>query len=159
MTSSKFISNVKNIRKPGTYKCNDKRCEVCQNYLNETNKSKMSFGQVWEIHREIESLNVTYYLKCEMCNEKETYIGKTIGENTKGFKVRANQQISDCKTGNSTCKLPRHVCVCGNKNNCLDEPFFTLDIMLQLNKSDRLETFENHFHLKGCDTMSNPGRN
>ena len=94
-----------------------------------------------------------------MCNEKETYIGKTIAENMKGFKVRTNQQISDCKTGNSTCNLPRHVCVCGNKNNCLNEPFFTLDIILRLNKSDRLETFENDFHLKGCDTMNNPGRN
>ena len=30
-----------------------------------------------------------------MCNEKETYIGKTIGRNTKGFKVRINQQISE----------------------------------------------------------------
>ena len=47
MASSKFISNVKNIRKPETYKCNDKRCEVCQNYLNETNEFKMPFGQVW----------------------------------------------------------------------------------------------------------------
>ena len=34
-----------------------------------------------------------------MCNEKETYIGKTIRDNTKGSKVRINQHISDCKTG------------------------------------------------------------
>ena len=31
--------------------------------------------------------------------------------------------------------------------------------MLRLNKSDRLETIEKHFHLKGYDTMNNPGRN
>ena len=53
----------------------------------------MSNGQVWEIRREIDclSVNVIYYMKCKMRNEKETYIRKTIGDNTKGFKVRINQ--------------------------------------------------------------------
>ena len=94
-----------------------------------------------------------------MCNEKEIYIRKTIGDNTKEFKVRINQHIFDCKTGVSTCKFPRHVYDCGIKNNCLEEPFFILNIMLRLNKSDRLETIEKHFHLKDYDTMNNPGRN
>ena len=94
-----------------------------------------------------------------MCNEKETHIGKTIGDNTKKLKVRINQHISDCKTGVSTCKFLHHVYGCGIKNNCLEEPFFSLNIMLQLNKSDRLETSEKHFHLKGHDTMNNSGRN
>ena len=31
--------------------------------------------------------------------------------------------------------------------------------MLRLSKSDRLETIEMHFHLKGYDTMNNSGRN
>ena len=84
-----------NIRKPGTYKCSDKRCKICQNYLNKTNKFTMSNGQVWEIRQEIVccSVNVIYYLKCKMCNKKETYIGKTIGGNTKGLKVRINQHF------------------------------------------------------------------
>ena len=118
----------------------------------------MSNGQVWEIRREIDchSVNVIYYLKCKMCNEKETYIGKTKGDNTKGFKVRINQHISDSKTGD--CKFPRHVCDCGIKNNCLEQPFFSLNIMLRLNKRDRPETIEKHFHLKCYDTMNNPGR-
>ena len=94
-----------------------------------------------------------------MCNEKETCIGKTKADNTKGFKVRINQHISDCKIGDSTCKLMRHVYDCGSKNNCLEEPFFSLNIMLRLNKSDRLETIEKHFHLKCYDTMNNPGGN
>ena len=40
----------------------------------------MSNDQVWEIRREIgcQSVNVIYYLKCKMGNEKETNIGKTI---------------------------------------------------------------------------------
>ena len=94
-----------------------------------------------------------------MCNEKETYYGKTIGDNMKGFKVRINQHISDCKTGVSTCKFLCHVYICGIKNNCLEEPFFSLNIMLRFNTSDRLETIEKHFHLKGHDTMNNPGTN
>ena len=94
LISSRFISSFKNIRKPGTYKCSDKRWKIYQNYLNETNKFTMSNGQVWEIQREIDchSVNIIYHLKCKMCNEKETYTGKTKGDNTKGFKVRINQK-------------------------------------------------------------------
>ena len=46
LASSRLISNFKNIRKPETYKCNDKRCKICQNYLKETNKFTMSNSQV-----------------------------------------------------------------------------------------------------------------
>ena len=148
MTSSIFISSFKNIRKPGTYKWSDKRCKICQSYLNETNKFTMSNRQLWEIRREINchSVNVIYYLKCIMCNEKETYIGKTKGDNTKGFKVRINQHISDCKTRHSTCFVVLRITGIKNdcfiNNICLEEPFFSLHIMLRLNKSDRPETIE-----------------
>ena len=47
---SRFIPNFKNIRKLGTYKCSEKRCKICQNYLNETNKFTISNGQICEIH-------------------------------------------------------------------------------------------------------------
>ena len=82
-----------------------------------------------------------------------------LGDKKKGFKVRINQYISDYNTGDSTCKFPRHVYKCVIKNNCLEEPFFSLNITLRLNKSDRLETISKHFHLKGYYTMNNPGRN
>ena len=109
LASSRFIPSFKNIRKPGTYKCSDKRCKICQNYLNETNKLTMSNVQAWEIRREIycHSVNVIYYLKCKMCNEKETYTGKTKGDNKMGFKFRINQRISDYKTWDSTFKFLR----------------------------------------------------
>ena len=121
----------------------------------------MSSSQVWKVCREIDyySVNVIYYLKCKRCNKKETYIGETIRNNTKGFKFRINQHISDSKTLLSTCKFRRHVYDCGIKNNCLEEPFVALSIMLGLNKSDRLDTIEKTFHLKCYDTMNNPGRN
>ena len=140
LASSIFISNFKNIRKPVTYKCSDKRCKMFQNYLNETNKFTMPNDRAWKIHREIDchSVNVIYCLKCKMCNEKETYIGKTIGDNTNRFKVRINQYFSDYKAGLSTCKFSRHVYACGIKNNCLQGSFYSLNIMVRLNKSNRL---------------------
>ena len=42
-----------------------------------------------------------------MCNEKETYTGKTKGDNKMGFKFRINQRISDYKTWDSTFKFLR----------------------------------------------------
>ena len=90
-----------------------------------------------------------------MCNKKGTYIGKTIGDNTKGFKVITNQHISDSKTVVSTRKFSRHVYDCDIKKNCLEELFFSLNVILRLSKSDRLETIGKHFHLKGYDTINN----
>ena len=81
---------------------------------------------------------IIWNVKC--VTKKETYIRKIIEDNTKRFKVRINQHISDCKTGVSTSKFRRHVYDCGIKNNCLEDPFFSLNIMLRLNKSDRVET-------------------
>ena len=54
LTSPRFISSFKNIRKPVPYKCNDKRCKLCPNYLNKTNKFTMTNVQVWKIRREID---------------------------------------------------------------------------------------------------------
>ena len=121
----------------------------------------MSNGQVWEILRQIDrqSVNVIHYLKCKMCSEKERYIAKTTGDNGKGFKVKINQHICNWKQGDSICKFPRHVYDCGTKNYCLEEPFRDLNLMFRLNKSDRPETIEKHFHLKGNDTMNNRGKN
>ena len=41
LASSRFTSNFRNIRKPGTNKCSDKRCKISQDYLNKTNKFAM----------------------------------------------------------------------------------------------------------------------
>ena len=32
-----------------------------------------------------------------------------VGDNVVGFKIRANQHIIDCRTGNSTIKFPIHI--------------------------------------------------
>ena len=91
----------------------------------------MSNPLVRKIGREIEChlVNIIYCLKCKICNEKVTYIAKT-EDNTKGFKVGINHNISDCKTRASTYKFPGHVHDCFIKINSLEEPFFNLNIIL-----------------------------
>ena len=44
-----------------------------------------------------------------MCDHKETYIGNAVPDNVVDFKSTFNQHISDCRTGDSTCKFPIHV--------------------------------------------------
>ena len=88
-----------------------------------------------------------------MCDHKEAYIGKTVGNNVVGFKSRISQHISDFRTGTSTCKFPIHVYHCNIKNKCLKEPYFQLNIMMKLKDSRQLELYQNHFHKNGYDTI------
>ena len=73
-------------------------------------------------------INVIHYLKCNMCHHKETYIGKSVGDNIVGFKSRINQQNSDCRTGISTWTFPAHVYHCVMNNEYLKKPYFQLNI-------------------------------
>ena len=155
LTKSTFLSN-KLFLPNGVFKCNDIRCKICNLYLVECSSFQMSNGEKWEIRSNINchSRNVIYYLKCNMCNDATTYIGKTEGDINKGFKPRMNNHISESRTGKSYCNFPKHVYNCGIKNNCLIEPFFKIFIMMRLSDSSRLETYEKHFQRKGCDTMN-----
>ena len=71
----------------------------------------MSNNMRWELrsHVTCKDINVIYYLKCNMCDHQETYIGKAVGNNVAGFKSTINQHISDCRTGTSTCKFAIHL--------------------------------------------------
>ena len=89
-----------------------------------------------------------------MCKKKETFIGKTVGENIVGFKSRMNQHINDDRTGVSTCKILIHVYMCGLKNKCLSEPFFEINVMMKLKSSNQLETNKSYFVKEGYDTLN-----
>ena len=80
----------------------------------------------WELrlHVTCRDINVIYYLKCNMWEDKETYIEKSVGDNFVGFKSRINQHISDCRTGISTCKFPIQVYHCVMKNKSLKSHIF-----------------------------------
>ena len=105
-------------------------------------------------HVTCRSINIIYHLKCNMCREKETYIGKTVGDNTVGFKSRMNQHTSDSRTGVSICKFPIHVYKCGLENKCLIEPLFEVNVLVKLKSSNQLETY--YFHRKGYRSLNCP---
>lgn len=158
LTKSKFTSsNLPDNLPNGLFKCKDIRCKICNLYINENSSFKMSNNQIWELrsHVTCRAINVVYYLKCNMCNKKTTYIGKTQGDNVHGFKQRMNLHISESKRGKSTCHFPKHVYECGIKNNCFKEPYFEINIMMSLKDPGRLEVFEKHFQEKGYDTLNN----
>ena len=54
-------------------------------------------------------INVIYYLKCNTCGHKETYIGKLVDDSFPDFKSRVNQYASECRMGISTFKFLIHV--------------------------------------------------
>ena len=55
----------------------------------------------WELRSHVicRDLTVLYYLKCNICDRKEMFFGKIIGDNVADFKSRINQDISECRTG------------------------------------------------------------
>ena len=74
-----------------------------------------------------------------MYREKETYIGKTVGDNIIGFKSMA---IVD-DTFNVTFFK------CGLKKKCLNKPFLEINVRMKLKSSNEQEIYENYFHKKG----------
>ena len=89
-----------------------------------------------------------------MSDHKETYLGKTVGDNVVGFKSRINQHISNCETGTFTCKFFIHVYYRVTKNKCLKKPYFELKIIMKLKDSRQLEFYENHFYKKDYDNIN-----
>ena len=110
-------------------------------YVNEDNSFVMSNNIRWELrsHVTCRDMNVMYYLECNICEHKVTYIGKTVDRNVVGFKSRIDQRNSDCRTGISTCKFLIHVYHFAMKSKCLKEPYFQLNIIMKLKGSRRLE--------------------
>ena len=118
----------------------------------------MSNNMRWELrsHVTCRSINIIYYLKCNMCETKEPYFRKTVGDNIVGLKSRMNQYISDNRTEVSTCKFSIHVYKFGLKIKCLNEPFFEIKFIMKLKSSNQLETYENYFHKKGYEILNCP---
>ena len=66
------------MRKPGTYKCSDRKCKICQNYLNETNKFNCQMVKFVEFAEKLTvSQSMSYIMwnvKCVM--KKKHILGK-----------------------------------------------------------------------------------
>ena len=101
----------------------------------------MSKNMSWELRSHVifrDNIGI-YYLKSNMCDHKETYIGSAVPDNVVDFKNIFNQHISDCRTGISTCKFPIHVYHCAMKNKCLKMPRFQLNITMNLKKQSKIK--------------------
>ena len=155
LTKSKYNGNndSSNNEEVKISKCNDTRCLICKYYLQPITNFKLSNGDLWVIKRNMscKSKNVIYFLSCNQCDGKATYIGKT-----NNLRFRTNQHISTCRTGRGSDKFDQHVFECGKF--APREPFFKLYPMLQLNNEDALLTYEKHFQMNGYDTINAPSR-
>lgn len=134
-------------------KCTDPRCKICSSYLQFTTEFQLSNGKTWHTKSTLScnSKNVIYYLTCNQCQANTTYIGKT-----NNIRLRTNQHISSCRTGNGTDKFDAHVYNC--QGTPPKEPYFKLFLMMKLQSDSALLTYEKHFHSKNYDTLNTPYR-
>ena len=130
-------------------KCNDKRCKICLSYLQFTNSFQTASGKIWEIRNEMScrSKNLIYFLTCNQCEGKVSYIGKT-----NNLRLRANQHISLCRTGNGSGKFDLHVHQCLYSEPM--EPYFKLYLFMELGSEASLLTYESPFHKLHYDILN-----
>ena len=60
------------------------------------------------------SINMIYYLKCNLTDKKETYIGETVRDFNVGLKSQMKQHILEFRECDSTFKFSGHVFICGS---------------------------------------------
>ena len=148
LTKAKFSSNTitRIPPTPGIVLCNSNRCKICKLYLQPVNSFTTSNGTLWEIRCQItcNSKNVVYFLSCNLCEQRTTYIGQTTN-----FRKRMNNHISESRTGTSSCNFPRHVHECGQKNKNLKEPYFKIYVFMELKDSKLLLTLEDKLFKAG----------
>ena len=82
----------------------------------------------------------------------ETSVGKT-----DNLRLRTNNHISSCRTGNGTNLFDLHVHSCAKKQKKeLVEPFFKLFAFMELTDYNALRNHERRLHLQGHDTINKP---
>lgn len=89
----------------GCFKCNKNRCDLCKNFLTESNHFRScKTGRIFPIrqHLTCTSKNVVYLTTCELCQLQ--YVGSTPTE----FKVRFRNHKSSIGTNKRTCELASH---------------------------------------------------
>ena len=148
LTTAKFPASSTTNKENGIFLCHRSNCKICSMYLQECTHFQTRVG-TWEIraHLTCNSKYVLYYLQCAVCDE-ETYTGKT-----NDFRLRTNNHISCCKSGNGTDKFDNHVYRC-NKTVKKPEPLFRAWIFIEVDSIDKLHEYERHLQRKGHDSMN-----
>ena len=145
---------INNLHTPGIFaSCSDQRCKLCiSGYMQNCNSFETAKGTIWTIksHITCNSSNVLYYLKCNMCKGKTTYTGKT----KTNLRIRMNNHITSCRSGNGTNMFDGHVFKCGKLNKCLKAPYFQIYAFMKVSTEEKLLTYERYLHRMGFDTMN-----
>lgn len=98
-SENSFIEDV-----PGCFKC-DKKCDLCQNYLKESNTfSSFETGKSYRIRQKLTctSSHLIYLISCNKC--KLQYVGST----ATAFKTRFRNHKSSMITNKKTCEVAIH---------------------------------------------------
>lgn len=153
LTTAKFNSKEHlSVPAPqGITLCNNKQCKLCRLYLQPVDSFITSKGTSWSIrsHVTCKSKNVVYFLSCNLCKGRTTYIGQTTN-----LRQRMNNHISESRTGISPCIFPKHVFDCGAKNKNLKEPFFKITAFMQLKDPRQLLSHEEKLIKAGHATLN-----
>ena len=159
ISKAKFVSDRSSSQttrpqEPGlhTGRCRSD-CNLCRlGYIQPCSSFKVSNGEVWQIRSSItcNSRNVVYFLTCNMCDGKTTYVGKT----STTLRTRMNNHISGCRNSRTSDIFDIHVYHCGLKNNKLRAPFFKVFAFMSLTSSDKLIVHEKSLQRRGYDTLN-----
>ena len=96
LCNARFDTDTNNfIQLKGLFKGTGNRFKICLLYVNEGNSFVMYNNMNWELrsHVTCKEINVTNYLKCNICDHKETYNGKRVGNYLVGFRSRFNHML------------------------------------------------------------------
>ena len=103
--SSKAIGDQNQEEANGCFKCNKKRCDLCQHFLiQDTKFQSFASNRIYRINQQLSctSKNVIYLASCNLCRKQ--YVGSTSTE----FKVRFRNHKSSMINNKKTCELAIH---------------------------------------------------
>ena len=129
--TSKNNANSGSEATKGCIKCTRKRCDLCQNFLLNTDTfSSVVNGRIYHIQSMLTCTNnnVIYLANCSKCNLQ--YVGSTCNE----FKIRFRNHKSDVKRGKESCELAVHF---NSSPHSLDQIHFIM--IEQIHKNSNIE--------------------
>ena len=105
--SSNTVGNQNSEEAKGCFKCNKKRCDLCQHYLiQDTKFQSFACNRIYRINQQLSrsctSKNVIYLASCNL--SRKQYVRSTSTE----FKVRFRNHKSSMINNKKTCELAIH---------------------------------------------------
>ena len=151
LTSAKFTSTRPEIKESGLFRCQSKKCELCQLYIQQCKSFIVADGTEWTIksHITCHSKYVLYYLVCIFCDGETSKTGKT-----NNFRKRMNCHRSESRSGVTTDVFDLHVHNCMKKHNRFEEPCFKIYAYFEVSDPKLLIPYEDLLHSKNFDSVN-----